>query len=137
MCRRNLEKRSRSVGIRILIIDIATRDGTITVMDETQELDEKCPKCQSPLVMATTRSGKKLKRCSTNVWNAETRSSTGCDYVEWQKGATEQTDEDCPKCGSKLVIYTSAAGKKMKKCSTSSWNRETRSAEGCDYIQWL
>ena len=120
-----------------LRIDIFSTDGTITVMDETQELDEKCPKCQSPLVMATTRSGKKLKRCSTNVWNAETRSSTGCDYVEWQKGATEQTDEDCPKCGSKLVIYTSAAGKKMKKCSTNSWNRETKSSEGCDYIQWL
>ncbi len=106
-------------------------------MEETQTLDEKCPKCQSPLVMATTRSGKKLKRCSTNVWNAETRSSTGCDYVEWQKGATEQTDEDCPKCGSKLAIYTSASGKKLKKCSTNSWNRETKSSEGCDYVQWL
>lgn len=97
-----------------MIVDFSVVAGTMTVMDEVQNLDEKCPKCQSPLVMATTRSGKKLKRCSTNVWNAETRSSTGCDYVEWQKGATEQTDEDCPKCGSKLVIYTSASGKKLK-----------------------
>lgn len=106
-------------------------------MDEQQKLDEKCPKCGSPLVMATTRTGKKLKRCSTNVWNPDTRSSTGCDYVEWQKGQTEETDELCPKCGSKLVIYTSAAGKRLKKCSTSSWNPKTRQAEGCDHVEWL
>lgn len=106
-------------------------------MEDQNTLDEKCPKCGSPLVMATTRAGKKLKRCSTNVWNPETRSSTGCDYVEWQKGSTEETDEQCPKCGSKLVLYTSAAGKKLKKCSTNRWNRETKSSEGCDYVQWL
>ncbi len=106
-------------------------------MEDQNTIDEKCPKCGSPLVMATTRAGKKLKRCSTNVWNPETRSSTGCDYVEWQKGSTEETDEACPKCGSKLVLYTSAAGKKLKKCSTNRWNRETKSSEGCDYVQWL
>lgn len=110
---------------------------TINSMDEAQPLDEKCPKCGSPLVLATTRTGKKLKRCSTNVWDKETKSSTGCDYVEWMKGTTEELDEDCPTCGSKLVMYTSAAGKKMKKCSTSSWNAKTRTAEGCNFIQWM
>ncbi len=115
----------------------AKEHDTINSMDEPQTLDEKCPKCGAPLVLATTRTGKKLKRCSTNVWDKETKTSTGCDYVEWMKGTTEELDEDCPKCGSKLVMYTSAAGKKMKKCSTSSWNPKTRTAEGCDYIQWM
>jgi len=110
---------------------------TMIVMEENTTLDEKCPKCGNPLVMATTRTGRRLKRCSTNVWDKETRTSSGCDYVEWMKGTTEELEEDCPKCGSKLVMYTSAAGKKMKKCSTNVWNKETRSAEGCDYVQWL
>ncbi|SRR3989338_1198314 len=110
---------------------------TMIAMEENTTLDEKCPKCGNPLVMATTRTGRRLKRCSTNVWDKETRTSSGCDYIEWMKGTTEELEEDCPKCGSKLVMYTSAAGKKMKKCSTNVWNKETRSAEGCDYVQWL
>lgn len=96
-----------------------------------------CPKCGSPLNIATTKTGKRLKRCSTNKWDPETRTSSGCDYIEWMKGTTEQTDEDCPQCGSKLVIYTSAAGKKLKKCSTNVWNPQTKSADGCNYMQWL
>lgn len=110
-----------------------------TQPEESQEevKQDVCPKCGSALVEATTKTGKKLKRCSTNVWDPETRTSSGCDYVEWQKGVTEATDEDCPKCGSKLVIYTASSGKKLKKCSTNKWNAQTRTAEGCDYTQWL
>ncbi len=106
-------------------------------MEEDKPLDEKCPKCGNPLVEATTRAGKHFKKCSTNVWDPETKTASGCDYVDWPKGTTENLDEDCPKCGSKLVLYTTAAGKKMKKCSTNKWNRETKSPEGCDYIEWL
>ena len=97
----------------------------------------KCPKCGSPLVFVITRFGKRMKRCSTNVWDKETKTSTGCDYIEWVKGTTETLTEDCPKCGQKLVLYTSAAGKKMKKCSTNEWDPNSRSAIGCDYVEWL
>ncbi len=114
-----------------------TESDTIDVMEESTALDEKCPKCGSPLVLATTKTGKRLKRCSTNVWDKETRTSSGCDYVEWMKGETQELDEDCPTCGSKLVLYTSAAGKKLKKCSTNTWNKETRSSEGCNFVQWM
>ncbi|TXH05435.1 MAG: hypothetical protein E6R05_02085 [Candidatus Moraniibacteriota bacterium] len=102
-----------------------------------QELDEKCPKCGSPLVINMTRFGKKMKKCSTNVWNKETKKAEGCDYVEWINGTTEKLDEDCPECGQKLVLYTTAAGKKMKKCSTAGWDRENKQATGCTYVQWL
>lgn len=101
-----------------------------------QELDEKCPKCGSPLLMTTTRFGKKLKKCSTNAWDPNTRSATGCDYVEWQKGAQEELDEDCPSCGAKLVLYTTAAGKRLKKCSTNKWDPKTKEATGCDFVEW-
>lgn len=104
---------------------------------EPQVLDEKCPKCGSPLVLAVTRFGKKMKKCSTNVWNKETRKAEGCDFIEWIKGTTEGLDEDCPECGQKLVLYTTANGKKMKKCSTSGWDKIKREATGCTYIQWL
>lgn len=104
---------------------------------EPQVLDEKCPKCGANLVLAVTRFGKKMKKCSTGGWDKEKREATGCDYVEWINGTTEPLNEDCPTCGEKLVLYTTAKGKKMKKCSTSGWDRKKREATGCTYVEWL
>lgn len=104
---------------------------------EPQTLEEKCPKCGEPLVLQVTRFGKKMKKCSAGGWDREAKKATGCDYVEWINGTTEKTEEKCPKCGEPLVLYTTANGKKMKKCSTSGWDREAKKATGCDYIQWL
>ena len=104
---------------------------------EPQTLDEKCPQCGSPLILQVTRFGKKMKKCSTNVWNKETKSSEGCDYIEWINGTTEKLDEKCPQCGESLVLFTTTAGKRLKKCSTSGWDREAKKATGCDYVQWL
>lgn len=104
---------------------------------EPEALDEKCPKCGNPLVMMTTRMGKKMKKCSTNTWNKETKKAEGCDFVEWINGSTEALEEECPTCGNKLVLFTTAAGKKMKKCSTSGWDRAKKEATGCTYVEWL
>jgi ssDNA-binding Zn-finger/Zn-ribbon topoisomerase 1 len=104
---------------------------------EPQTLDEKCPKCGAPLVLTVTRFGKKMKKCSTGGWDKTTKQATGCDYVEWINGTTEPLEEECPDCGAKLVLYTTASGKKMKKCSTAGWDREKKIATGCTYVQWL
>ena len=104
---------------------------------EPVALDEKCPKCGAPLVMTMTRFNKKLKKCSTNVWDPQTRTASGCDYVEWVKGTTETLEEDCPKCGSKLVLFTTTTGKNLKKCSTNKWDKENKQAVGCDFVEWL
>ena len=104
---------------------------------EPQVLDEKCPKCNAPLILTTTRFGKRMKKCSTSTWDPKTKTAGGCDYIEWLKGTTEELDESCPKCSEKLVLYTSAAGKKLKKCSTNKWDPETKQATGCDYTEWL
>lgn len=104
---------------------------------EPEQLDEKCPTCGNPLVLAQTRFGKKFKKCSTGGWDRETKKATGCDYIEWLGGSTVQLDEDCPDCGEKLVLFTTSTGKKMKKCSTSGWDREKKQATGCTYVQWL
>lgn len=104
---------------------------------EPEELDEQCPKCGKLLVMAYTRFGKKMKKCSTNTWNPETKKAEGCDYVEWITGTTEPLDEICPECGEKLVLYTTAKGKKMKKCSTAGWDSKARKATGCPYVYWF
>ena len=104
---------------------------------EPEVLDEKCPKCGKPVVMAFTRFGKKMKKCSTGGWDKETKQATGCDFIEWINGTTEPLDEECPTCGAKLVLYTTANGKKMKKCSTAGWDSKARKATGCPYIQWL
>jgi len=104
---------------------------------EPQTLDEKCPKCGSPLVLQMTRFGKKMKKCSAGTWNKETKKAEGCDFVEWINGTTEKLDEECPTCGSPLVLFTTNAGKKMKKCSTAGWDKEKRIATGCTYVEWL
>lgn len=104
---------------------------------EPVTLDEKCPKCGSPLLLVVTRYGKKMKKCSTNKWDPATREASGCDFVEWINGTTENLDEDCPECSSKLVLYTTASGKRMKKCSTSGWDKVNRVATGCTYVEWL
>lgn len=104
---------------------------------EPKELDEKCPKCGAPLVLQMTRFGKKMKKCSKGSWDKEAKKAIGCDYVEWINGTTEKLDEKCPKCGQPLVLYTTANGKKMKKCSTSGWDKEAKKATGCEYVLWL
>jgi len=104
---------------------------------EPVTLDEKCPKCGSPLVLQVTRFGKKMKKCSTGGWDKTTKTATGCDYVEWIGSSSEPLDEKCPKCGEPLVLFTTSSGKKMKKCSTSGWDKEAKKPTGCDYIQWL
>lgn len=104
---------------------------------EPQTLDEKCPKCGAPLVLAVTRFGKKMKKCSTGGWDKEAKKATGCDYVEWINGTREPLDEKCPKCGEPLVLFTTATGKRMKKCSTAGWDPKLRKATGCEYVEWL
>ena len=112
-------------------------DYVLWMQVEPETLDEKCPKCGEALVLQVTRFGKKLKKCSTGGWDKETKKATGCDYVEWINGTTEKLDEKCPKCSEPLVLFTTNAGKRMKKCSTSGWDREKREATGCDYIEWI
>jgi len=43
----------------------------------------------------------------------------------------------CPDCGEKLVLMTTNRGKKLKKCSTSGWDREKKEATGCKYVEWV
>jgi ssDNA-binding Zn-finger/Zn-ribbon topoisomerase 1 len=104
---------------------------------EPQTLDEKCPNCGEPLLLQTTRFGKRMKKCSAGGWDKVAKKATGCIYVEWINGTSEPLEEPCPKCGASLILYTTATGKKMKKCSTSGWDKEAKKAIGCDYIFWL
>ena len=103
---------------------------------EPQTLDEKCPKCGNPLVIQFTRFGKKIKKCSTGGWDATAKTATGCDYIEWINGSTEPLDEICPKCGNPLVLFTTNSGKRMKKCSTSGWDKLAKKPTGCDFVEW-
>lgn len=102
-----------------------------------QTLDEKCPKCGNPLVLQFTRFGKKMKKCSTGGWDKVAKKATGCDYVEWINGTTEPLPDKCPDCSNPLVLFTTAAGKRMIKCSTAGWDSAAKKATGCAYIQWL
>lgn len=104
---------------------------------DPEPLDEKCPKCGANLVLATTRAGKKLKKCSTSGWDKEAKEATGCDFVEWQKGESQTLDETCPMCNEPLVLQTTSTGKKLKKCSTAKWDPATRTSSGCTHVEWI
>ena len=47
------------------------------LVPEPEALDEKCPKCEAPLILQTTRFGKKMKKCSTSGWDAAAKKATG------------------------------------------------------------
>lgn len=47
------------------------------------------------------------------------------------------TGVKCPKDQGRLYSATTATGKKMIKCENSKWNSLTKSASGCDYIEWI
>lgn len=99
---------------------------------------ETCPKCGSPLKpVETTSTGRKLQRCTNGSWNSQTRMAEGCDYVKWINDPPESLDEKCPKCGSNLILQTTRFGKKMKKCSAGGWDKESKQATGCDYVDWM
>lgn len=104
---------------------------------EPQELDEKCPKCDANLILQVTRFGKKMKKCSTGGWDKDSKKATGCDFIEWIGGTTEPLDLECPDCQEKLVLFTTAAGKKLEKCSTAGWDSQAKKATGCTYVRWL
>lgn len=104
---------------------------------EPVQLDEKCPKCDSNLILQVTRFGKKMKKCSTGGWDKDAKKATGCDYIEWIGGTTENLDIECPDCQEKLVLFTTVGGKKLEKCSTSGWDSQAKKATGCTYVRWL
>jgi ssDNA-binding Zn-finger/Zn-ribbon topoisomerase 1 len=110
-------------------------DYTKWIEPEPEKLEEACPKCGAPLLMVTIK-GKKAKKCSTNKWDAAARKATGCDYIQWMGSTTEPLEEDCPLCGAKLVLMTTSTGKKLKKCSTSGWDRKNKRATGCEFTEW-
>jgi len=100
--------------------------------------DQNCPQCGAILGSITeTSTGRKLQRCSKGRWNPETKTTEGCDYVKWLEVEPVKLDEKCPKCGNPLVLQVTRFGKKMKKCSTGSWDRETKKTIGCDYVEWI
>ena len=97
-----------------------------------------CPYCGEELnPVEKTKSGKKLRRCSAGKWNPQTQQTEGCLFVKWIDDTQKTLDEMCPKCGSPLVLQVTKNKKKLKKCSTSKWDRENMVVTGCDYVKWI
>lgn len=45
-------------------------------------------------------------------------------------------DRKCPLCGSDLHFGTTKDGRKFIKCSTQTYNFQTRQSEGCKHFEW-
>lgn len=45
--------------------------------------NRKCPTCGAGLVYSQKKDGTKFIKCETNKWNAMTKQSEGCSFVEW------------------------------------------------------
>ena len=105
--------------------------------EKPKTLKESCPKCGNALMMATTKSGKKLKKCSTAGWDREKQKATGCTFVEWVDENRTVLKEGCPTCGQPLVLQKTSTGKRLKKCSTARWDRDKKESIGCTYVEWI
>lgn len=44
---------------------------------------EICPVCGSPLIIETTKTGKRVQKCSTNKWDRVRKEVVGCKFVKW------------------------------------------------------
>jgi DNA topoisomerase-1 len=73
---------------------------------QVQETTEKCPECESPMVIRWGRRGRFLA-CTRFPECKGTRSLEG----EEQQDAPQQTDEPCPECGTPMLIRSGRFGK--------------------------
>jgi len=80
------------------------------IKSPVEETDEKCPLCQSPVVIRTGRYGK-FYACST---------FPACTYT---KQKPETIDMKCPKCGSDIVIKKTRRGN-YPTCTFAAWKKE-------------
>lgn len=64
---------------------------------ETEYVEGKlCPKCNNKLIYFEAKGGKHIK-CSTSKYDWKTKTSSGCDYVEWADSSKQKTlDEEFP-----------------------------------------
>jgi DNA topoisomerase-1 len=91
-------------------------DGSLTVVPTTRPSDQKCPTCQSPMVIRRGRFGEFLA-CSR--------------YPECKTTSPISLGVDCPKpgCGGYLTEKRSRRGKSFYGCS--NWSKTK-----CDFVSW-
>lgn len=90
------------------------------------DTSEKCPKCGKPLVKFETKVGKSGLRCSTNVWDSETKTASGCDYIKWN---------DTPNSTGTTVGATEAQTRLLKE--KNQWEEGMTKAEASRKISML
>ncbi len=87
------------------------------IKSPVEETDEKCPLCESPVVIRTGRYGK-FYACST---------FPKCTYT---KQKPETIDMKCPKCGADIVVKKTRRGKTFfgcnnyPTCTFAAWKKE-------------
>jgi len=53
------------------------------------------------------------------------------------KAVSKSEYGQCPKCGKKLELKTTKAGKPMIKCTGGGWDVINKKATGCDFVDWM
>lgn len=76
-----------------------------TVQDEKEKTEYKCPKCKRPLLLKSSRKGKKFFGCS-----GYSDKSDKCDHImeigedgKPKEIVVESLDKKCPKCGGNII----------------------------------
>ncbi len=102
--------------------------------------EKKCAKCGADAKEIIKDGNVIGYKCSTNVWNKDTKTASGCDWVEWNNQNVSSwqplpDDVVCPKCGSKCKTKIAKNGTKKIKCSLATWNAATKEWDNCDYYE--
>lgn len=61
-----------------------------------------CPKCGGKVLDITTKNGKRLHQCENRKYDFTTKTTSGCDFMEWQDDVA--TSEETPSEGQKKVL---------------------------------
>jgi hypothetical protein len=71
-------------------------------------------------------------------WNVETNNAHSAPVPApvAQPTTPQVTLGACPKCHKPLVEAYKKDGTAYTKCSTNKWNKITKTATGCDYVDW-
>ncbi|MEW6557045.1 MAG: type I DNA topoisomerase [Elusimicrobiota bacterium] len=98
-------------------------EANITNVKQVQATDEKCPKCNSPMVIRVGRFGR-FMACSNFP---KCRYTISIDK-DGKKIIPEKTDEKCSKCGKPMIVRNGRRGKFLA-CSAYPKCRNTKNIE--------
>lgn len=85
--------------------DIRTYGGGGKKPDDKKYVEGKtCPKCGGKVLDITTKTGKRLHQCENRKYDYTTKTTSGCDFMEWLEDSEATGDVGSPTPAQQKVL---------------------------------